>query len=46
MNVKEWIEEIKQNAPSDTDIVLVGTKCDNKQRQVSTKEGKVKFVKS
>jgi len=39
-HLKQWLEETRQNANSQIEIVLVGNKVDLKTRQVSTEEGK------
>jgi len=39
-HLKQWLEETRQNANSQIEIILVGNKVDLKNRQVSTEEGK------
>ena len=40
LNVDKWIEQVREQAPSNTQIILVGTKCDlESERQVSYEDG-------
>ena len=39
VNVSTWLKEITNNAPEDTKKILIGTKCDLTNREVSTEEG-------
>ena len=37
--LKYWIEEIKNNAPNDIKVLLVGNKCDLSERKITKEEG-------
>ena len=39
MNVSTWINEINESAPKDIQKILIGTKCDLKERKMSMEEG-------
>lgn len=38
-NIENWLKQIQNNAAADVVIVLVGNKCDLKEREVTTEEG-------
>ena len=40
IEVKNWLKEIKENAPDDISLILVGNKCDLSERKVTEEEGK------
>lgn len=39
-NIENWLKQIQNNAAADVVIVLIGNKCDLKEREVTPEEGK------